>query len=43
MAPWREGGVVVGEEAKASRSRRMEEDCLRAELNVVFCERRIGA
>ena len=34
--PWREGGVVVGEAAKASRSLRMEEDCLRAELKTEF-------
>lgn len=34
--PCKEGGVVVGEEAKRSRSRRMEEDCLSAELKVEF-------
>ena len=36
--PWSEGGVVVGEAAKASRSLRMEEDCLRAELKMEFWE-----
>jgi len=36
--PCREGGVVVGEAAKASRSLRMEEDCLRAELKTEFWE-----
>jgi len=35
--PCRLAGVVSGEEAKMSRSRRMEEDCLRAELKVEFC------
>jgi hypothetical protein len=36
--PCREGGVVVGETAKASRSLRIEEDCLRAELKMEFWE-----
>ncbi len=38
--PWSEGGVVAGEAAKASRSLRMEEDCLRAELKMEFYEER---
>jgi hypothetical protein len=34
--PRRDGGDVEGREARVSRSARMEEDCLRAELKVVF-------
>jgi hypothetical protein len=34
--PSREGAVVVGVEAKRSRSLRREEDCLSAELKVEF-------
>ena len=34
--PWREGGVVAGEEANTSRSLRIAEDCLRAELKTEF-------
>lgn len=40
--PCREGGVVVGEAAKTSRSLRIEEDCLRAELKIEFWEGRLS-
>lgn len=34
--PWRAGDEVAGASAKASRSRRTKEDCLRAELKREF-------
>jgi len=34
--PRRDAGVVVGEVEKDSRSLRIEEDCLRAELKIEF-------
>lgn len=36
-APWRAGEEVVGDWEKVSRSRRIADDCFRAELKREFC------
>ena len=37
IRPWRAGEEAAGSSARASRSRRIEVDCLSAELNREFC------